>query len=116
MPPPHRWWLRVSKNMKRGKSLARSQLHSDFSPAHISPLEPVPLPASAVDLGATAGEKPCGDHQRVPPTRWAHQDLISLAESSQPDAGIHLLLWMRKLRLRRCQLVLGSPPAKKPGF
>ena len=63
------------------------------SPCHISPLEPVTqLVASAVDLGASVGEKPRGDHSpgtsHMLGTSGPHAP--SLAESSQPDAGIHL--------------------------
>lgn len=55
--------------------------------------------------------------QRVPPTCWAHQDLtlLSLNPHNLVQAFTSLAL-VRKLRLRRCQLVPGSPLAKKPGF
>lgn len=67
----------VSKNMKRGKRLARSQLHSRAESCHISsPPDCCPSMASAVDLGATVGEK-CMVTTHGTPTCWAHQDLSS---------------------------------------
>lgn len=73
-----------------------------------------------MDVGAGVGGKQCDDHYspgtaHVLGTSGPHTH--SLAESSQqPDAGIYLLLWMRKLRFRGWQLVLCHSWRRSLGF